>query len=66
MRKPLLCVIALVGSLAAVAFGQEAPRDKKLIEWGWDEPDTKFMRENVQEGHAAGPYWPIVHGEGGA
>ena len=20
---------------------------KKLIEWGWDEPDTKFMRENV-------------------
>jgi len=24
------------------------------------------MRKNVQEGHAAGPYWPIVHGEGGA
>jgi ubiquinone/menaquinone biosynthesis C-methylase UbiE len=21
---------------------------KKLIEWGWDEPDTKFMRENIE------------------
>ena len=48
MRKPLLCVVALVGSLAGIAFSQEAPRDKKLIEWGWDEPDTKSMRENVQ------------------
>jgi ubiquinone/menaquinone biosynthesis C-methylase UbiE len=23
-------------------------RGKRVIEWGWDEPDTKFMRENVE------------------
>jgi len=23
--------------------------EKKLIEFGWDEPDTKFMREHIQE-----------------
>ncbi len=23
-------------------------RAKKLIEWGWDEPDTAFLRENVE------------------
>jgi predicted methyltransferase len=22
-------------------------RGKRLIEWGWDEPDTKFLRENI-------------------
>jgi 7,8-dihydropterin-6-yl-methyl-4-(beta-D-ribofuranosyl)aminobenzene 5'-phosphate synthase len=22
---------------------------KKLIEWGWDEPDTKFIRENIEK-----------------
>ena len=24
-------------------------RPKKLIEWGWDEPDTKFMRANIRQ-----------------
>jgi hypothetical protein len=28
---------------------QEATRPKKLIEWGWDEPDTKFIRENIRK-----------------
>jgi tRNA A58 N-methylase Trm61 len=23
-------------------------RGKRVIEWGWDEPDTKFMRENIE------------------
>ena len=49
MKKPLLCVVVLAGSLAGAALGQEAPCDKKLIEWGWDEPDTKFMRDNVRQ-----------------
>ena len=48
MRKPLLYAILVFGSLTGIALGQEAPREKKLIEWGWDEPDTKFMRENIQ------------------
>jgi hypothetical protein len=26
-----------------------AQQPKKLIEWGWDEPDTKFIRQNVEE-----------------
>ena len=40
----------------AVAFGtvhggvaQDTHLAKKLIEWGWDEPDTKFMRQNVEK-----------------
>ena len=24
-------------------------RAKKLIEWGWDEPDTRFMRANIRQ-----------------
>jgi hypothetical protein len=37
-------LLSLGGSLAA----QDAAKGKKLIEWGWDEPDTKFIRENIQ------------------
>ena len=48
MRKPLLYAFVMVCSLAGATFGQDASRDKKLIEWGWDEPDTKFIRENIQ------------------
>jgi hypothetical protein len=33
-------------------FQKRAPvqtmKSKKLIEWGWDEPDNKFMRQNVE------------------
>jgi hypothetical protein len=42
MKRTLLLLI-LVNPLSA---GEPA---KKLIEWGWDEPDTKFMRANVQK-----------------
>lgn len=48
MKNTISCVVVMACSLAGAAFGQEASRDKKLIEWGWDEPDTKFIRENVQ------------------
>lgn len=27
----------------------EAAPAKKLLEWGWDEPDTGFMREHIGE-----------------
>jgi len=46
-------IIVLWGlGLASVAAAGEAPtrnalEGKKLIEWGWDEPGTRFMRENV-------------------
>jgi hypothetical protein len=36
--------------IAAVALSQPAKaRPKKLIEWGWDEPDTAFMRANIEK-----------------
>jgi len=37
------CIVALTGT----SFAQEPA--KKLIEWGWDEPDTKFIRANVEK-----------------
>lgn len=39
----LICLVA-----AAVANGQEVVQAKKIIEWGWDEPDTKFIRDNIE------------------
>jgi len=35
------CLILFVGT----GLAQEPAR--KVIEWGWDEPDTKFIRENI-------------------
>ena len=36
------CVILFAGT----GLAQEPA--KKVIEWGWDEPDTKFIRENIE------------------
>ena len=46
-----LFLTVLVGVLALSAGGSE--RDKKLIEFGWDEPDTRFMREHIAEMQAS-------------
>jgi len=35
------CIVCIAGISLA-----EQPA-KKVIEWGWDEPDTKFIRENI-------------------
>ena len=43
MRSVLLSLV-----LISVAGAAPAPQ-KKLIEFGWDEPDTAFMREHVAE-----------------
>ena len=37
----------VVGSGALLAA--EPAKSKKVIEWGWDQPDTKFMRENIEQ-----------------
>ena len=42
----LVGMVCLVGSRTSA---QEPTTSKKLIEWGWDEPDTKFMRQNVEK-----------------
>jgi hypothetical protein len=40
-----------VGTPAAAQPGpaKELAKVKKVIEWGWDEPDAKFMRANVEK-----------------
>src|SRR2546423_11533626 len=38
-----LCALAMLSSIASA---QSRPA-KKLIEFGWDEPDTAFMRKHI-------------------
>lgn len=38
-----VCIVIVTGT----SFAQEPER--KLIEWGWDEPDTKCIRANVKK-----------------
>jgi hypothetical protein len=45
IRAAAVAVLVLVG---AVCSGAPTP-GKKLIEFGWDEPDTRFMREHVAQ-----------------
>ena len=48
----LLTVLGVpVGNPAVAQSGpaSNSLKGKKLIEWGWDEPDTKFMRENIDK-----------------
>jgi hypothetical protein len=46
MRYQLLFTVALCAA-ATLAFSAE--KSKKLIEFGWDEPSTSFMREHIAE-----------------
>ncbi len=39
----------LAGIVAINGYGQSPPAQKKLIEFGWDEPDTAFMQEHIAE-----------------
>lgn len=50
MRRIVL-VSALFASMCCTGTASAEPptKPKKLIEWGWDEPDTKFMRQNVEK-----------------
>src|SRR5256714_7977598 len=47
-RKMMRCGVALVAVLWGGALLAQAG-EKKLIEFGWDEPDTAFMRAHVHE-----------------
>jgi hypothetical protein len=40
-------VAAAVLAAGHSVWAQSAGGSKKLIEWGWDEPDPKFMRQNI-------------------
>ena len=41
-------VVLLTICPSQTLFAQQAATRKKLIEWGWDEPDTQFMRKNIR------------------
>lgn len=45
----LLAVTAGIPAAARPGPEKDSLKGKKLIEWGWDEPDTKFMRANVEK-----------------
>ena len=49
VRAAAVAALALAG---ACALGAPAP-GKKLIEFGWDEPDTRFMREHIAQMQAS-------------
>ncbi|UCH34191.1 MAG: hypothetical protein JSV65_16880 [Armatimonadota bacterium] len=45
-----LAAIALLGFISgSCAFGAGIGPDRKLIEWGWDQPDTAYLREHIAD-----------------
>lgn len=48
MRIRIFAAIMASMTLTPSQAGAESPlKAKKVIEWGWDEPDTRFIRENI-------------------
>jgi hypothetical protein len=47
MIRLSLAVLVLIGWLNPARPDDASANGKKLIEWGWDESDTKFMRANI-------------------
>ena len=48
-QRTVFLVVALLGAATCIpAAAQTTTKGKKVIEWGWDEPDTKFIRENIK------------------
>jgi hypothetical protein len=54
-RFPVVLLLGVLGVTVGIPAApppgpdKDALKGKKLIEWGWDEPDTKFMRANVEK-----------------
>jgi len=47
LQVVLTCLI--LGLTSTARSKDNLLQGKKLIEWGWDEPDTKFMRQNIAQ-----------------
>lgn len=45
----LRLALATLLLLASSASAQSTPPMKKLIEFGWDEPDTAFLRKHITQ-----------------
>jgi hypothetical protein len=52
--------VLLLAVAGATLIGAGCARGKKLIEWGWDEPDPAFMRAHLAELEAS-PFDGIVY-----
>lgn len=59
----LLAVLSLVTTLWAAGPTLRIGPDKKLIEWGWDEPSPTFMRQNAARMDKLGFDGVIFHAE---
>lgn len=54
-RTSMIILLGLLGTMGGVPVlaqsnkEKDSTKRKKIIEWGWDEPDTKFMRQNIEK-----------------
>lgn len=48
MKGAAIALVAAAGVALALS-AREAPAPKKLIEFGWDEPDTAFLRQHIRQ-----------------
>ena len=48
-RNHLVWLGCLLSCLVAADLGAAQSKSKKLIEFGWDEPDTAFLRQHLAE-----------------
>jgi hypothetical protein len=47
LQVVLICLI--LGLTSTARSDDNLLQGKKVIEWGWDEPDTKFIRQNIAQ-----------------
>jgi len=63
-------VVGLAVALGIIAaLLPSAPPRKKLLQWGWDEPDTAFLRQHLPEMEQSpfdGCVFGVRHGAGGS
>lgn len=45
----LFGLMILTVCITPLVLADHSLENKKIIEWGWDEPDPKFMRENIEQ-----------------
>ena len=67
LSRTICAAVAVALGLLGLVLPDRTPR-RKLIEWGWDEPDTAFLRANIR-GMETTPFdgcvFSVRHGAGG-
>src|SRR5438309_5632599 len=48
-KLPVVLTCLILGLTSTAWSDDNLLQGKKLIEWGWDEPDTKFIRQNIAQ-----------------